>query len=231
MDDAIKKTFNETQQLYLEIDLSDSLSQSKLLQNIAMKDGHKLTDYVSKNEFDSACTLFQNRTKMPLSLLASYKPFLLVTFLYPSMMNCVPISFEMEFIKMAKQQHIPVKGLETIEFQLSIFDEIPYKDQTELLMKSLYNNDKMKQDFFTLVERYKQKDINALQESVSEDNDFGKYDSLLINKRNNNWVPIIEKTCNEKPTFIAVGAGHLGGNNGVIALLKKDGYEVTPVMY
>ena len=40
----------------------------------------------------------------------------------------------------------------------------------------------------------------------------------------------MEKAMQAKPTFFAVGAGHLGGEKGVLNLLKKQGYTVKAVL-
>ena len=54
--------------------------------------------------------------------------------------------------------------------------------------------------------------------------------NLLIN-RNRNWVPIIENAIQQQPVFFAVGAGHFGGKDGIIELLRKRGYTLTPENY
>jgi uncharacterized protein YbaP (TraB family) len=51
----------------------------------------------------------------------------------------------------------------------------------------------------------------------------------FLDDRNLNWIPQIKNFVKEQNTFIAVGAGHLGGPNGVIRLLEKEGYVLTPV--
>jgi uncharacterized protein YbaP (TraB family) len=57
----------------------------------------------------------------------------------------------------------------------------------------------------------------------------GNSQEALLDKRNQNWIPLIEKNITSKPTFIAFGAGHLGGKNGVVALLRAKGYTLTPI--
>ena len=52
---------------------------------------------------------------------------------------------------------------------------------------------------------------------------------MLLKNRNTNWIPKIEKAAKEKPTFFGVGAAHLGGDDGVIKLLRKKGYTVEAV--
>ncbi|MEY3100443.1 MAG: hypothetical protein RIS63_1345 [Bacteroidota bacterium] len=51
----------------------------------------------------------------------------------------------------------------------------------------------------------------------------------LIVKRNQKWIPIITELIQKNPTFIAVGAAHLPGNDGVLNLLKEAGYTITPI--
>ena len=51
----------------------------------------------------------------------------------------------------------------------------------------------------------------------------------LLDKRNHNWIPQIARMASEKPSFFAVGAGHLVGENGLITLLRSEGFTLTPV--
>ncbi len=231
MPDTVQRAFRQTKQLYLEIDLDDPSMMAKMMKGITMKDGHTLKEYISEKEYDTCARIFKEKTGMPLGMMASYKPFMLTSMLYPSMIGCEPIAFEKEFEKMAKADSMDIKGLETIEDQLAVFDEVPYKAQAKMLVKSLHEMDKGKKQFNEMVALYKTKNVAALHDDVSGDTELGKYETLLLDKRNSNWIPVISRTVAEKPTFIAVGAGHLGGKNGVISLLRKQGYKVTPVMY
>lgn len=231
MPDTVQKAFHTTKQLYLEIDLDDPTMMTKMMKGIMMKDGHTLKEYISQKDFDSCSKIFKAKTGMSLSLVANYKPFMLSSMLYPSMLGCQPIAFEKEFEKMAKADSMKIKGLETIEDQLGVFDDVPYKAQAKMLVKSLYELDKSKQQFTEMVALYKTKNVAALHDNVSGDTDLSDYENLLLDKRNKNWIPIIEAAAAKQPTFIAVGAGHLGGKKGVINLLRKQGYKVTPVMY
>ena len=229
--DTVKNAFHQTKQLYLEIDLDDPNMIAKTMKSIAMKDGHNLKEYISQKDYDSCSKIFKAKTGMPLSMVSTYKPFMLTSMLYPSMIGCQPIAYEKEFEKLAKADSMEIKGLETIESQLAIFDEVPYKAQAKMLVKSLYELDKGKQQFNEMVALYKTKNVAALHDDVTGDTDLGNYENVLLDKRNRNWIPVISKFVAEKPSFIAVGAGHLGGKNGVINLLRKQGYTVTPVMY
>jgi uncharacterized protein len=231
MPDTVKAAFNTTQQLYLEIDLDDKNMQQKMMQNISMKDGHKLKDFISEKQYDSANKLFTSIAKVPLSMVSTYKPFMLTSMLYPAMLGCTTVAFEKEFEKMAHKKGVEILGLETLEDQMEVFDKIPYKKQAKALVKTLYTFDEQRNNLKTLVDTYKNKDVAAMQSSVGQDGDFKRYEKLLLANRNKNWIPIIAKAAATKQTFFAVGAGHLGGKKGVINLLRKQGFVVTPIMY
>ena len=84
--------------------------------------------------------------------------------------------------------------------------------------------------FDQMVKAYNEEDIKTLYNIIkSESTDIESFQYNFIEKRNQNWISVIEKTINTEPTFIAVGAGHLYGEKGVINLLKKQGYDVNPV--
>ena len=53
-----------------------------------------------------------------------------------------------------------------------------------------------------------------------------KYENIFLNERNLKWIPVIESLIKAKPTFVAVGAAHLGGEMGVLKLLKNQGYTL-----
>jgi uncharacterized protein YbaP (TraB family) len=64
---------------------------------------------------------------------------------------------------------------------------------------------------------------------IKESNSFPNFVENFLNKRNRNWIPVIENQIDIENTFIAVGAGHLPGENGILALLRNKGYTLTPI--
>lgn len=142
------------------------------------------------------------------------------------------VSYEMELMKMAQEQEKPIDGLETAEFQMSLFDSIPYDVQAQMLMATIKSGDSGEEDnqLEQMVEMYKNQDIQGMQRMVKGDKGgISEYEELLLLRRNRNWIPVMEEMMAKNATFFAVGAGHLGGEEGVIALLRKAGYTVSPV--
>lgn len=233
----IKSRLGASRQLYLELDLDDPnmlggmqglMSMQGLL---FMKDGTTLETLLSKEDYQLVNGYFSDSLGIPLGLMKNIKPFFLTSMVLPAVMDCQPTSWETSLSELAKAKGTEVKGLETVEEQLAFFDKISYQDQAAMLVEGLRNAGKSKEDFRSLVSLYQQGDIEALQKIVTaQSSGLGKYDQLLVTERNNRWVPLVEKAAREKSTFFAVGAGHLGGPEGMVRLLRKAGYTVTPVM-
>ncbi|WP_018616464.1 TraB/GumN family protein [Segetibacter koreensis] len=230
MPKVVEAKFNTASKLFLEIDMDDPNMMKDMLSGMQMKDSSTLENLMGK-KFDSVSTIFQNTTGMPLRMLNTAKPFLLISMLYPSILQCTPVSWESVFQKMAKEKGMEIEGLEKLEDQMKIFDKIPYKLQSDILVKMLLNIDSSKKEFDTMLDVYKHKDINQLNVLTNKEEDFGEYTDILLDDRNHNWIPVIGEQAKKMPTFFAFGAGHLGGEKGVINLLRKAGFTVKPVFY
>ena len=141
-------------------------------------------------------------------------------------------SYEMEFLEIANNSNKPTEGLETIEFQLSVFDSIPYTAQAEMLIETIKEEDKDNSQFADMVQMYKNQLINDMVSMIGdEEEQLSEYEDILLNKRNEAWISGMKTMMSEMPTFFAVGAGHLAGERGVIHLLRKEGYTLTPISH
>jgi uncharacterized protein YbaP (TraB family) len=121
-----------------------------------------------------------------------------------------------------------ISGLETVEFQVGVFDQIPQKLQLDELGKML-SEDYSQNEFQTMISTYLSEDIFALDQTMNSSGMMADYRSILLDERNKSWIPQIEEAMKSKPVFVAVGAGHLAGEYGVINLLKNAGYTVEPI--
>jgi uncharacterized protein YbaP (TraB family) len=168
---------------------------------------------------------------MGIDQLGIMKPWALSTMIAVTMgLECKqPAQYEMELMKMAKEKEMPLMGLETVEAQLAVFDNIPYTRQLEMLTDGIKNIEEDKALFVKMVDHYKARDVFGLYKLMLEQDEMADFGEYLLDGRNKNWIPILTKSMNEKACFIAVGAGHLGGENGVIALLRAKGYKVEAV--
>jgi uncharacterized protein YbaP (TraB family) len=228
---VLKSKFNLTKQLYLELDLDDPNMMTQMVVMMEMKDTSTIEGLLGKAAFDSVSSIFKSKAGVPLEMMNKAKPILLMSLIYPSLLGCQPDSWEQTFQKMAVERKMELKGLEELSGQAKVLEQIPYKIQADMLRKTLLDLDSTKKQFIRMIDTYKSKDIDGMYALTTADDDFGKYEGILLKDRNNNWIPIIAAEAKKMPTFFAVGAGHLGGATGVINLLREKGFIVSPVIY
>jgi uncharacterized protein len=169
---------------------------------------------------------------MPSAMLERMKPLFLSTLFGSDEKSALGeeekmTSVEMELYRQVKRRKLESAGLETAAYQMGIFDSIPYETQAKMLVETLRSAEGSGGNFDQMIEMYRQKDIQAM-EAMMHDSESGmkEFQDILLHKRNRNWIPVMGRMMREKPTLFAVGAGHLGGTLGVIALLRKEGYRV-----
>lgn len=219
-------------EVYMELNLDDPSTMLGGLLFINMKNGKKLSDLYTPAEYKSLLSYFNDSLHTPLVMMEKIKPYFLVAMLYPRMMECKTISgVEEELMKLAKENNKKFKGFETVEFQASVFDSIPYDWQAKELMKNIDSFPFYKKQFDTMINAYLEQDLDELT-AVLGKSEFGseKYEDLLLTKRNVNWVQKLNTIMNKESVFVAVGAGHLLGPKGLIALLQSEGYKVEPLI-
>lgn len=216
--------------LALEIDMSDPSMQMKMMQMASMKDGNTLDKLLDADSYRKLDTMLQQSIGASVAFMNGMKPFVVSSMLIGRLIEGQPASFEGVLVQEAKKAEMPIMGLETLEDQMSIFDRIPYADQAEDLKEMIHEEEKMKLMYAEMIRMYRAEELEALYAMiVKEIGDEAQTDELL-DSRNKKWIAIIDKTSLEKSVFYAVGAGHLAGKNGVINLLRQQGFSVTPVM-
>jgi uncharacterized protein YbaP (TraB family) len=229
--EPLQKAVKQSDEIYMELDMDDPSTLMEGMLYMNMKDGKTLADLYTPEEYKKLQIYFTDSLKAPLMLLERAKPYFLVALLYPKMMNCpTPAGVEEELLKVAKQDKKEIKGLETMQFQASVFDSIPYEWQAKELLKNIDSFAFYKQEFADMVRLYKNQQLDSMQTMVGA-SEFGsdKYEDLLLNDRNKKWVGKLKNIMKTESVFIAVGAGHLTGDKGLIRLLQKEGYKVDPL--
>lgn len=226
------KAMDETKQLYLELDMDDPTLQQSMMGGMMMKEGKTLTSLSSAEDFKVVDDFLKKQLGYSAQMFNTIKPFMISAMLYPKLIECEMKSVEGSLMTLSKEQKEEILGLETVQEQLAVFDAIPYEVQMNELVKtakSNLGNDKTEMDL--MLKTYKSEDITAMVAMMkeSENEITSKFEEVLLTERNKKWIPKIETIAKETPTFFGVGAGHLGGENGVIKLLRKAGYKVEPV--
>jgi uncharacterized protein len=121
-----------------------------------------------------------------------------------------------------------VQGLETVDYQLSRFDEMTYEQQDHMLAETLKELETEIASVTTLATAWKTGDAPQVERIVLKDlkTDSQMYQRLLV-ERNRNWMPKIEALfARPAHAFIVVGAAHLVGPDGLLQMLKAKGYAI-----
>ena len=122
-------------------------------------------------------------------------------------------------------------ALETLEYQLAIFDELPMEAQIEYLLQTVEGFDEIEPTLARLVEEWAEGDIATLAALMNE---AFEQDPVLAQRllydRNANWAVWIDERLDSPGTvFMAVGAGHLGGKQSVQDKLSERGIETVRI--
>ena len=227
----LQAAMKAAEEVYFEMDLDDPANTLGALFLMNMKDGTTLKNLYTEEEYARLNDFFKDSLSMPVTMLQKMKPLFLEALLYPKLMDCKNMSgIEQELLLMAQKDKKEIKGFETMAFQASVFDSIPYKTQASSLLKTIDSLEKYKVYFAKMLDVYKTQKLDSIQ-NLFTDSEYGQAENMdiLLTKRNQNWVQQLKEILKSKSTFIAVGAAHLVGDEGLITLLKKEGYTLTPI--
>lgn len=229
MDDRIKNAFESTDQLVMELDMSDPDLQQKMAAfsiNPGMKNIQEDMDEEAAKALDE---FLIESYGAGLAQLGVLKPFVLTSMVMIKQLPCEEVvSYEEFFTSLATDQNKPVKGLETVEYQMGVFDQIPAELQLAELAK-MVTSDKSEAEFKMMVETYLSEDLDRLYAIMKDSDTMEKYQDIMLDNRNRNWVSVMDAAMKNSSVFFAVGGGHLAGENGIINLLRIAGYKVEPV--
>ncbi|MEP7039598.1 MAG: TraB/GumN family protein [Acidobacteriota bacterium] len=224
---------DKTEQLFLEVDLDDPAELQSAGKMPFLADGKTLSDFYTKEQYAKVGELVQNSLGAPIENFKNFKPFFVqvIAVTSPKFLGCSQASsYDLSFLQYAQTKQKPIEGLETVAIQTATIDSIPLKKQADDLYKAALEPEKSSAEFKKMLEIYKTQNSDKLFEFMqTQMKDDTAFQTNLLDKRNTSWIPKIEKAVKEKPSFIAVGAGHLGGKTGVLNLLRAKGYKVRAI--
>ena len=231
---ALDKAFAECDLLVEELHLGQMAaveSQMTILMRGLLPSGQTLDKVVSAETF----ALVTERVKalgMPVEPLKRFKPWALSLTLLGLEWQAAgfdaALGLDKHFYDQAVAAGKSVQGLETIEFQISRFDELSMEEQDRMLASTLRELETEKAAVTTLANAWKAGDAPTVERIVLQElrKEPKMYQRLLV-ERNRDWMPKIEALFTRKsPTFVVVGAAHLVGADGLLSMLKAKGYTV-----
>lgn len=217
----------------LIMELNGTPKQATVKSSLQLQVG-SFFDFFTKEQSDSIVSWAAANLHMDSSNFCTFiqpmKPFVMAQLMAQIQFKKSVESYEMTFENLAKNEGIPIIGLETVEEQLKFIDQLPIATQVSMVMETIRLGDKSHAKLVELEQTYQSQNIDALHQLMqNEAGIVANEQTTLVDNRNANWIPKIEKFIQKDRTFIAVGAGHLGGEKGIIRLLQAKGYRVTPI--
>lgn len=235
LSDSLKSAIKRADNVYLELEMDNIFEMFGVMDKMAMKNDTTLEELLTEKEYEVVKSYFRDNSSMiPFSMLKTYKPLLSASMLAEKeFFDCDNmIAMEQLIMKEAKTANVKIKGLETMQFQLELFDKIPYKLQAQQLyeMISQLGQPGDEKDVAEMTNAYRNQQLNKMEEiTLREDMGIKNFADILLYERNAAWAEKLKGLLPGKSLVIAVGAGHLPGEKGVIKLLQKKGYKVEPV--
>ena len=229
--DKVRKVFTSCKSITLEI-IPDDNAQQAAMGSMLFSDGRTLKQAVGVSTYTRAIKAMQT-LGMPEHFVALMKPWAV------SVMLSVPapktgVFLDKRLYLMARQRGMPAHAMETIDEQLAVFDSMPDTDQKKMLEQTLNQLSSLPSQFERLKRAYLSRDLERLEaisnEQLPKDDPATKQLMVkLLDKRNHKMLERMQPRLREGKAFIAVGALHLGGEQGLLPLLEKQGYKLKPV--
>ncbi|WP_417688989.1 TraB/GumN family protein [Pseudidiomarina sp.] len=229
--DATKTAFDEADKLIMELDMDDPNMMQSMQAKIFQPEGLKISSGLTEAQAEKLDAFFKANMGVGLSAFDGMRPFVVSGMLMSAQLDCgQPASFEGYFTQQAMMQQKPVEGLETVDFQFGVFEQIPHAEQVQWLADALEDEAGAKAELQRMIDLYQAEDIDGMYGMFTEMDEYAEYKEVLLDQRNFAWQETLDKELQaEGSEFIAVGAGHLGGKAGMINLLRERGYTVEPV--
>lgn len=228
----IQAAFDASENLILEMAMDDPALMTKMMQASISTDGKTISEKLGKDLAVKVDLLLLEKMGTGLN---SFDQLNLPTFsaqMSLLSLDCpMALGYDMMLTLEAQRLKKEIVGLESIEKQIEILFAQSDEEAIQTIQYIVDNLDEFILETQQLIELYKQQNIQEMYNFTKRAFDDPKYPSGNIEKfldeRNQNWIPIIEKHIQSRPSFIAVGAAHLAGEQGVIQLLRNQGFTVT----
>ena len=223
--DSVITAFEKCDAFAMEVDLNpENLAQ--LSQKMILPDDQTLQDLFTKEEYQLIKTVVEDIIGMDILLFNELKPIAILSLVMNyQFANDVDVSVDEYFYSEAIAQDKNIIGIETIEEQLEILEKIP----NDYIVDYFKNIDQAKEDIEIIIKLYRSAELEDLLEMMLKDKSMVMIQQTLLTDRNIKMSERIQKLIKEQSVFIAVGAGHLPGLEGIINILTRAGYNVAPV--
>ncbi|WP_161524786.1 TraB/GumN family protein [Alteribacter lacisalsi] len=243
--DDIEAAYDSADVTAFEIDFT-SVDENEMamlaMQSGMLEDDESLKDYISEEDFKRLAFLLQPLGINDSEILSGLKPWFvqeaLVTLVSMTAGYSPELGIDMHFLDRAEEDGKDIIGLETVEDQLALQDQLALETQGQMLSETLQEYDTLGDELLELISMWRIGDTEGIAElrapAGDEPEDYLMYFDALSDERDAAMTEQIEAFLNGEDGyndgdtyFVVVGALHLLGENSIVDLLETRGYEVT----
>ncbi len=233
----VMESLNKSKAVVIETEIDSSkmmqlgalmVMPNNKLSNLLSKEDYALVNKEIKEQFGFELGMAEQMKPMTLMLMLSLKEYQRVEALQAY--TGQPI--DGFFAEHGRKNGMKIHTLETMEHQFSLlYNHFPVEKQAEQLVAYVKNKDITMPLSDKLVQLYLAKDLAGIWTLSHEYNELtgGGDMAYLTDDRNKAWMTKLPTVLRERSTFVAVGALHLPGQNGLLELLQRAGYTVKPL--
>jgi uncharacterized protein len=201
---------------------------------VAFLKGDSLSNLLKPQEFRTVDSVLTRYSAFKLTRLNKFKPifvnYWLIASMAPKTASKKNPSLDEFFQIVARSNNYHIIGLDTKKFDDSLISNIPIDVQKRQLLFLANNANYAKRLFIGNYNFYRQQNLNSLEQTALQISEIPAEEvDHFVKDRNDEWLKTLPSIMKQQPTFIAVGAGHLLWNCGLINQLRLKGYAVTPV--
>jgi uncharacterized protein YbaP (TraB family) len=220
--------------LVLEVDMGEMLTektQQLILGKAMLKQPDTLKTVLNPLTYERLSVAAAN-AGLPLQAIEPFKPWFATTTL--TIVKLQKLGFDEKygldkyFYDKAVADQKKVIGLESIDFQISLFDSLSNENPNDFVNRALTELNMLERDINALLKAWHDGDFQTLEDLMNKSfEEFPDLNKKFITDRNKAWVKRLSGMIKGEQTYmVVVGAGHLPGEEGVINLLKKKGFTV-----
>jgi len=210
-----------------EFDLEDA-DPTLIALHAQLPHNQTLTDFISSKKLAKLERIFLKAAGLPLGGLLRTKPLFITNLLTEKILTeDNSVAMDSELYQLAKDMGKECLGIETFEEQLAVLNKIPLDYQVKSLLKIGKNIGQFRKGLKRMYHVYESGDVQKIHKMAKKG--IGGLRKLMLYQRNTLMADRIFKKIQEKSIFCAIGAGHLGGKQGVLRLLKQEGLLVKEV--
>ena len=233
--DPVSRALARSRHFYAE-SLQGEREAMRFFEAGQFEDGRRLEPLIGTEAYANLVQILRER-QVPEDVIARLKPWAALANVTVTPEDYEKVTLDQKLVNLARARKLRVLGLEGVEEQISVFDRIPLDTQVELLKHALGHRDELASLLEPTIQAWMKRDLAGIHSSsiraAERYPEVAEHYRILFERMVENRSIVMAHRLfgplREGGAFVAVGANHLYGANGMLALIEKQGYRVERV--